>query len=364
MLEARIAAAPLTLETGAGFSPAIDTLAERGAPGRGFLRAAWFRAGAAGRGRTLVVRRDGGEPILALPTIGCGPVPHITALLGARQVPGSYWPFRGVPMAQDTDLYELAEAFGHPAMRNLATVLRLGPVPSDDHATRLLVDAARLAGWEVLSRPAGTTWLIDCDTLREQGWPKSSTARRLRVAWRKLSARGTPDWRCVRGADWNAGVLEALGTVEKGSWIARQTDGSGAKFMHPHQRAAWRIALADPALAQRLSATILMLDRRPVAFSFDLEDGPVQYGIAGSYVEDLADCSIGKLVNYRALEDAITAGRSVMDMGAGDSGYKAAMGAVEGYDLADLLFVRSRAAARMLAGVWCKGAREPDARHG
>jgi CelD/BcsL family acetyltransferase involved in cellulose biosynthesis len=229
-------------------------------------------------------------------------------------------------------------------------------VRCDDPAIAMLVKAARLAGWQVLSRPAGTAWLIDLDQLRAEGWPKSSTARRLRAAWRKLEALGTPRWRHVRGSDWNDGVLEDMGRVEAASWIARETDGSGAKFMRPHQRRLWREALADPVLAESLTATILMLDDRPVAFSFDLDEGPVQYGIAGSYAQDLAECNIGKLVNYKAVEDAIVDGRSVMDMGAGDSGYKRAMGAAQGYDFADLLFVRRRAAARVLDRVWASGA--------
>jgi hypothetical protein len=159
-------------------------------------------------------------------------------------------------------------------------------------------------------------------------------------------------WRHVRGDSWNDGVLEELGAVEAASWIAAKTDASGAKFMTPAQRARWRCALADPALAQMLCATILTIDDRAVAFSFDLDDGPVQYGLAGSYVSDLARYDIGKLANYRAMQDAIADGQSMMDMGAGDSGYKRAMGAFPGYHMADLLFVRSPAAARLLARVW------------
>ena len=190
-----------------------------------------------------------------------------------------------------------------------------------------------------------------------EGWPRSpSAARRLRVAWRKLEERGTPRWRRVRGSDWNDAVIGDMGRIEAQSWIARSTDGSGAKFMRPHQQQLWREALSDPVIATSLCATILMLDDRPIAFSFDLDDGAWQYGIAGSYVEDLADCNIGKLVNYKALEDAIADGQSVMDMGAGDSGYKRAMGATAGYDFADLLFVRSRTAARVIARVWAKAA--------
>jgi len=41
-----------------------------------------------------------------------------------------------------------------------------------------------------------------------------------------------------------------------------------------------------------------------------------------------------------------------MDMGAGDSGYKRAMGAYPGYKMSDLLFVRNRMAARLLSAIW------------
>ena len=177
-------------------------------------------------------------------------------------------------------------------------------------------------------------------------------AKRLRGNWRKLETLGTPRWRHVRGGEWADSVLEDMGRVEAESWIARTTDGSGAKFMTPAQRELWQHALKDPVLADMLSATILMLDDRPIAFSFDLDDGPVQYGIAGSYVQDLKALCIGKMTNTRAMEDAIADGQSVMDMGAGDTGYKREMGAVEGYAMADLLFVRHRAAARVLALRW------------
>jgi len=355
MFETKIAAVPLTLETHAGFPPEVDRLAQSSLSGHHFLRAAWFRASASEKGQTLLVRRDNGALVAAIPTCGFGPAPLVTAMLGARKVPGSYWPLRNILLADDADTFELAQALGHPAARSLGAVWRLGPARSDDPSTLLLVEAARLAGWQVLSRPAGTAWLIDCDALRAEGWPKSSTARRLRVAWRKLEERGTPRWRHVRGNDWNDAVIKDMGRIEAASWIARTTDGSGAKFMRPHQQRLWQGVLADPVIAENLAATILMLDDRAIAFSFDLDDGAWQYGIAGSYVEDLAECNIGKLVNYKALEDAIADGQSMMDMGAGDSGYKRAMGAVPGYDFADLLFVRSRTAARVLARLWGNG---------
>jgi CelD/BcsL family acetyltransferase involved in cellulose biosynthesis len=204
----------------------------------------------------------------------------------------------------------------------------------------------------VLARPAGTSWVIDLQAARAHGYPRASVARKLRAAWRKLETLGQPRWVQVRGDQWNDSVLEALGGIEAQSWIARSTDGSGAKFLTAQHRSVWQHVLGDPVLAQSLSAAILMLGDRPVAFCFDLDDGPVRYGIAGSYVEDMKRFNIGKLANYRSMDDAVAAGQRVLDLGAGDSGYKAEMGAIEGYDLTDLLFVRHRPAALLMARVW------------
>lgn len=347
MYESRIAAGQLTVATSPGFAPEIDALAARNLSGHSFLRAAWYAAGGTSSGRTLLLRSPDASPLAAIPTVAFGP-----AFAGLRKVPGSYWPLRGVPIAPECSVFELAQALGDPAARRLGPVWRIGPVRADDPATGRLLAAAQLAGWSALARPAGTAWVIDCAAARREGWPRASTARRLRRLERRLAACGQVRWDIVRGTGWHEGVLEELASVEAGSWIAANTDGSGAKFMKPDQRAIWRSALGDPVLADMLCATILRVDGRAVAFSFDLDDGPVRYGIAGSYHRDYAAQEVGKLANYRALADAIADGRETVDLGAGNSGYKSNMGARAGYDLVDLLIVRGPGAARMLARAW------------
>ncbi len=352
MYESRIAADRLTVTAVEGFPPDIDALAARNLAGHTFLRAAWYAAPAPDAGRTLLLRRQGdGALLAAIPTIPFGP-----AMARARKVPGSYWPLRSPLIAPDCTAIELAQALdprlSRGAARSLGPVWRVGPARADGPATTLLIAAAQLSGWSVLARPAGTSWVIDLAAARTRVWPSAANARKLHAGWRKLESLGTPRWRHVRGAAWNSAVLEDLGRIEAQSWIGQTTDGSGAKFMTAPQRALWQNALTDPVLADNLSATILMLDHRPVAFSFDLDDGAVQYGIAGSYAADLKHLGIGKLANYRAVADAIADGQSVYDMGVGDSGYKREMGAVAAYDMADLLFVRSGPAAVLLAKAW------------
>lgn len=355
MFESKITAGPLTITMADGFPPELDTLAARNLSGHGFLRAAWYRAGEMGRGasgnasggKTLVVQRTHGAVIAAIPTVPFGP-----AIGRARKVPGAYWPLRGALISPDCNMLELAQALECRVARSLGPVWRLGPARMDDAATLMMIDAAQLAGWRVLSRAAGTAWRIDLDDARAKGWPKVSSAKRVRRIERRLEGLGQIEWRYVRGRAWDDNVLAQLGAVEAASWIKTATDGSGAKFMTPQQRDLWRQALSDPVLAEMLCATILLINGRAVAFTFDCDDGPVQYGIAGSYVSELAKYEIGKLTNYRAVIDAIADGQQLMDLGTGDSGYKREMGATEGYLLADLLFVRNHTAARLLASVW------------
>jgi len=346
MYESRIAADHLTVVATSGLAPEIDALAACNLGGHGFLRSAWYAAGC-DAGQTMLLRGVDGNVLAAIPTAPFGP-----AIAGARKVPGSYWPFRSPLIAPECTAFELAHALRAPAARALGPALRIGPARSDDQAVARLTEAAKLANWAVLARDAGTSWAIDLDTARAGGWPRNSTAKRLARIERRLASLGTVAWRHVRGSDWNDSVLDQLAAVEAASWIAAKTDGRGAKFMTAAQRAAWRTALADPVLAGMLCATLLTIDGQAVAFSFDLDDGPVRYGIAGSYMTAFGNYEVGKLANYRAVTDAIEAGQRSVDLGAGDSGYKREMGAAAAYDFTDLLFVRNPAAARLLARVW------------
>lgn len=347
MYQTRITRAALKVENVAGFPRPLDTLAAQGLGGHHFLRAAWFAAGASEGGHTLLASDEHGAPLLAIPATPFGP-----ALVGARKVPGSYWPFRGVLAAADARAEHFAAALAAPAARALGPVWRVGPTPASDPATRLLIEGAAAAGWRSVTQRAGTVWTISLDELRARGWPSKSTGRKLRRYEARLGELGPVEWRYVRGTGWDEAALSAMGSIEAASWLATDTDGSGAKFMHAHQRAVWREVLRDPVLAEMLCATILMVGGRAVAFSFDMDDGPVQYGIAGSFVSDLADYNVGRLANYRAIADAIADGQSVMDMGTGDGGYKREMGAVAAYDLVDLLFVKNPLAAKVLRSWW------------
>lgn len=331
------------------FPALIDRLAEQADPSHAFLRASWY--GAAAKGQTLVATRDNGTVVAAIPFSPMGP-----AVMQISGVPGCYWPFRSALLHADASACELAEILSAPlAFEKLAPAWRMGPALLESATTRLIMEASARAGWTVLVRDLGKTWIFELAEAAEKNggtWPRKSSRKRLAGYERGLAQLGELSYRYIRGADWSPDILDTLAKVERESWVGQRTDGKGAKFLRAEQRDQWQMALQDPEIANALSAAILYLDDRPVAFSFDLRSGDTQYAIAGSYAEDMAEFRVGKIVTYRQLEAALQDGVRRVDLGTGDSGYKREMGATEGSDMVDLLFVRYRKSAQLVAKAW------------
>lgn len=343
-----------------GLPHCLDVVADRGSASHAFLRHGWFAAAIeayGGRARTLVARVDG-EAALALPMISVGP-----RALGLATVPGSYWPFRGFPLARaDTPVLNAALA----ALAREVRALRIGPVPDGDPAVSPLLDAARARGWAVLDRPVGDGWLFRLGVAHAQGdWPRASTLKKNRFHEKHLGAHGALDWRFAGGDDWPA-AFDRLAAVEKRSWLVERTDGRDAKFTGRGHGAFWRAAARDPVLRTAMRAATLDIDGTPVAFSFDLVAGETCYAVANSYDPRYAKHSPGKLLYTRNLQDLAARGVRLVDWGMGDSGYKRVIGAEPGPSLRDRLLVRpgaTAALARTLGGSWERRERTRPERH-
>jgi CelD/BcsL family acetyltransferase involved in cellulose biosynthesis len=336
----------LTLEMLSGCPAVIDAIALAAAPDRAFLRSAWFRA--AGAERTLLVRRGSGEPLAAFPLAPAGP-----PQLGATATAGSYWPFRSIPHAADASPHDLTAMMGHSRTRAaLGPLWRMGPFYADDPGSASLMRAAAASGWTMLTRRLGHTFSLHVAALQAAGpWPRPSTLKRIRNYERQLGQHGAVEFQQVSGAGWTAEAFDALAQVEENSWVAA-TDRSGAKFISAKHRAFWQDVAADPVLASMLSALIVRVADRPVAFCFDLNVGSLQYSIAGSYDAAFAKVKVGKIATYRNIAWALEQGITRFDWGAGDSGYKSEIGAVRGSEIVDCLFVRSPAVAALLRRKW------------
>nr|WP_295672694.1 GNAT family N-acetyltransferase [Sphingomonas sp.] len=348
-----------------GLSGLIDLVAVSSPASHRFLRFQWFAAALkaygpayGGRARTIVVEADG-EPVIALPMVRFGPGP---ARLAA--VPGCYWPFRSFPARADAadDAYAaLLKTLGEEV-----NALRIGPVYDGDASAGPLLAAARAAGWAVLDRFVADSFRLDMAAVQADGvWPRNSTLRKNRSHEKHLGLHGMLDWQFLSGETMLPGTFDALAGIERKSWITARTDGSDAKFTTTGHGAFWRSAAADPVLAEMMSAAMLRVDGAPAAFSFDLNAGALKYAIANSYDPAFAKYSPGKLLYYRNLVRALGDGIGTVDWGAGDSGYKQAIGAEKGPAIRDWLLVRPGLPAmlgRALRHVWERSGHEEPLR--
>lgn len=317
-----------------------DEAAARADPAHAFLRTAWF----ADAERTLTLTR-GGMTIAALP---------VRRDCGVSAVAGCYWPWRSFPIAADCSDAEIAGFLGRNDVRRaLGPLWRIGPVREDDPTARRVGAVASAARWTVLRRPLGHCFRVDLAHLRsEGGWPRGSTLRKNRWFEKQLASDGALDFRVVRGADWTPAMFDTLAEVERNSWIASRTDGRDAKFLAPHHRRFWEKAATDPVLARMMRAALLTIGGRPAAFMFSIEAGGRLSVVANSYDERFARHSPGRVLAYRELTRALAAGIDEVDWGAGDPGYKQAIGAAEGPAIVDLLLVRPRALVLLVKPFW------------
>jgi CelD/BcsL family acetyltransferase involved in cellulose biosynthesis len=190
-----------------------------------------------------------------------------------------------------------------------------------------------------------------------------STLKKNRFHEKHLAAHGALDWRFLTGAELTRGGFEPLARIEEKSWIAARTDGSDAKFTRTGHGAFWRQAAADPVIAEMMWVALLTVDGAPAAFSFDMNLGKLKYAIANSYDPAFARHSPGKLLYYRNLVRALQDGMTMVDWGAGDSGYKSTIGAAQGPAVRDWLLLRPGAPAMLgwvLKGMWRRSGQAPD----
>jgi hypothetical protein len=278
--------------------------------------------------------------------------------IGINAIPGSYWPFRSFPVAQDARPEELAAILGKREVRRfLGPVWRMGPVFADDPTALLLQEAAPRAGWTVLTRRLTTCFDIDLSALRAEGpWPRTSSLAGVRRRERKLAELGALDYRFVSGSEWTKADGDAIAAIERESWLAEQGEAAHPKFADGGRRAVWERAAQDPEIARMMFSSLLFVGGEPVAFAFGIEAGGVRHCIANSFSQRFARHSPGKVLLFKDFERASERGVDRIGWGAGDAGYKGEMDAQPGPDIIDLLVVRPKALALALRRLWRGGA--------
>jgi len=328
---------------------AFDAVVAAADPQHAFLRHAWYAADAGERLDALVATRADGSPLAAIPRVRrrVGPA-------RVSEIAGCYWPFRSLPVAVDAGQEELTSLFEQQEVRSfLGPVWRLGPVYSDDPALPRLRAAAAAAGWKSLTRTLGHCFEFDFAGLRADGpWPRTSSQASNRRRERKLAALGEISCRFASGRDWTPADRDAMAKIERESWLAGIGEQAAPKFDDPARRGVWERAAEDPAIAAMMFCSLMFVGGEPAAFAFGIEAGGIRHCIANSYSQRFGQHGPGKLLLYKDFEMAADRGVAKVNWGSGDLGYKSEMGATEGAEILDLLFVRSKILSTGLKRIW------------
>jgi len=332
---------------------ALDALAEADRPDRAYLRHRWFVSGPEPATSFAVARDPSGKPLagFALRPKSIGP-----AGLGLKipEVAGPYWPFRGVPLDASASTEDLAEAFKHYSFaKAIGPAFRLGPVVRDHASIRKLSEAARMAGWGVLTKLVGQHFGVDLATLTASGsWPSTRGQRKRRWHVRNMEKIAPVRTEYFTGADWSDATRDAMATIEANSWLGTLESGGDTKFRDPALRATWEDVAKDPALADMIQGSLFWVGDDPVAFTFGVDCGASRLLIANNFDMNFKKESPGKILIYDDFLKAAERGIAWMDLGLGDAGYKSDMGAEEVGVFVDLMFVKNPLFARALRPLW------------
>lgn len=252
---------------------------------------------------------------------------------------GYYWPYRTIALPS-------GEA-GMAAVRTLAVqvhamppgnVLRLGPVSSADEGVRRFVSELRRLGWQGLRRPLGEVFGLSLPTDPADISRHASSDLLKNIAYcRRRLQKLKGELRVERHvlSSKSSDVLSALQRIESASWVASR--GGDLKFVGKANEQFWNAMAASTGLNAEAVAWTLHCDDVPVAFSAHLETERTVYILANSFDEQWKRHSPGSIVTLEVLSDAIRRGKSTVDWGQGDSGYKSRWGAKTVATLSDLL---------------------------
>lgn len=282
--------------------------------------------------------RDGGRVLGVLPlaTQSIGP-------LRVRSLAGPFSPYRTLPVTADevgraVFAAAIAEHFG----RNPPSVaLRVGPMLASDPGVQALVDALLRGGWHGLCNVSGPALVLDLPSTEAELLRAASPSLLKNNAYlrRKLTkdAGAVVFTRHVIGPE-SADLLREVATVEARSWVA--SEGGDTKFIdHRHQDFWSRLGQA-PAQGSEAVAWLLRAGGAPIAFSAHVETSRSLHVIANGYDASWKAYSPGSLLSQEVLADACRRGRSWLNWGQGDSGYKQRWGARDSDRLLDLLLFR------------------------
>jgi len=92
---------------------------------------------------------------------------------------------------------------------------------------------------------------------------------------------------------------------------------------------------------------VVCLDAKPIAYSLAIDSGSCRYSISGQYDEEYKKHGVGIIADMSMFEQAIESGKTIVNMGDGDSDYKRRWGAEPSAELLSLYIFRPSIVGRL-----------------
>ncbi len=261
---------------------------------------------------------------------------------------GYYYPFRTFlchPDVRSTAIDQFASLVHNETN---ATLLLVGPLQVNDEISKPLQRSFQQLKWRVSDVSAGAQQVVNLPATVE-GY-RASLSRNLRKNHdrrkRSLEAMGQFDISYFNNCTaevWDQ-AIERCAEVESNSWLA--IDGDGKTRVHGRE-SFWKSYAAHEDGSRRLSVWVVSLDEKPIAYSLAIDSGACRYSISGQYDESYKKHGVGIIADMSMFEQAIESGKTVVNMGDGESDYKKRWGAEPSAELQSLYIFRPSVIGRL-----------------
>jgi hypothetical protein len=326
---------------------AWDEVLQAVSPEHRFLSHHWYDTWS----RTYAANDEDMQPVVYSSTVATADVAARASLfpcvlrhragIQVLSMAGYYYPFRTFlcpPDVKDAAINGFVDAIHDES--KVAVVL-VGPLQTDDPVCDALQNAFRRRRWRLCGVDAGAQQVVQLPDSVEAF--RASLSRNLRKnhdrRLRSLESAGEFEISYYNdcSADRWEHAISACAEVESRSWLALDDDG---KTRVHGRESFWNSYAAHKDGSQRLSIWVVSLDGQPIAYSLAIDSGQCRYSISGQYDEAYKKHGVGIIADMSMFVQSIESGKTVVNMGDGESDYKRRWGAEPGVDLQSLYIFR------------------------
>lgn len=245
---------------------------------------------------------------------------------------GNYFPQRGIPntgpdleLIKNTadKLFEIIKTEGSGT-----SGFRMDYVHREDEFIATLKAQLLKNKWKLISRQRDQNFGMDFWSSEEEFMATLNSKKKSKIRSRekKMARDGHVElkhYNDVSQDQW-ATIFKEIEVVESNAWIGEKDH---AKFVGPTNQIYWNSLVKDEWFRRALNAWVMYFNNKPVSYSLEMDTEHTRYSMCRSYDKDFGKYGTGIAIVISIIVQAIEAGKKHYDLGLGDTGYKADMGA-------------------------------------